>query len=141
MAAENEMYVVGFDGSEASERAADFAADAALAAGARLHFIYVIEGRGQSGKIDAQAAEDPNVDKATRIVGPALIRYRQRGLDVSQEIRRGKPGDAIKEAVVENDAAHVFIGRKATPTLADRLLGGVAASLMQNSPVAVTVVP
>ena len=134
-------YLIGFDGSEASERAADFAADVAAISGASLHFVYVIEGRGRSGRVDLTEDQEADVEQAERIAGPALIRYRERGLEVSHEIRRGKPGDALTDAVKDLPAHHVFIGRKAMPSLADRLLGGVAVTLVQHSPVAVTVVP
>ena len=38
-----DIYIVGFDGTDASERAADHAADLARASGAALHFVLVLE--------------------------------------------------------------------------------------------------
>ena len=39
----SDIYIVGFDGTEASGRAADLAADLAKTSGATLHLVLVLE--------------------------------------------------------------------------------------------------
>jgi nucleotide-binding universal stress UspA family protein len=56
-------------------------------------------------------------------------------------VRHGHAAEALSTLSVEYGAAQIFIGRRGVYRIAAMLFGSVAGSLVQISPVPVTVVP
>lgn len=141
-----DIYVVGFDGTEASERAADLAAGLATKSGAALHLVFVLEWSPYSFLTQEELAErhqrrTEELDRAAKIVDPVVTRYSGTGLAVTSEVRYGHGAEIISEIAKEKRATQIFVGRRGSRSLAERLLGGLTMTLVQISPVPVTVVP
>lgn len=141
------VFIVGFDATEAAQRATDYAAAEALRHGAHVHIVYVLQWSGHMflNALDQirhqQARRDAEREHARKLVEPVAARLAAQGLSASWEVRHGRAADAIIEIVHARHATHIFVGRKRKPSLADRLLGGVVLNLAQLSPVPVTMVP
>ena len=142
----SDIYLVGFDGTEASERAADMAADLAKKSGAALHLILVLEWSPYSFLTKQEIEErhqrrEEELVRAARIVEPLAARYEGQGITTTSEVRYGHAGEIVSQIATQMNAKQIFIGRKGARSLTERLLGGLAITLVQISPVPVTVVP
>ena len=140
-------YLVAIDGSEGSIRAAEFATDRALASKAGIVLAYVIEWSPYSFHTPDELAErhkrrEEEIERAeTTILEPVAKSVRDKGVKVTIAVHHGHPAETLVELAEENDAAQIFMGRKGHSRIASLLFGSVAGSLVQTSPVPVTVVP
>jgi nucleotide-binding universal stress UspA family protein len=138
--------LVGVDGSEASRRAADFAAARARAGKARLVVAYVIEwspytfNTPEENEVRHKRREE-EIARAEEHLAPLLTELRAAGIEVKSVVRHGHAAQALSALAVEYGAAQIFVGRRGVSTIAAMLFGSVAGSLVQISPVPVTVVP
>ncbi|CCG02182.1 universal stress protein [Blastococcus saxobsidens] len=140
--------VVGLDGSEASIRAADAAADAARHHGLRLVFACVVPWSPYSFTT-AEENERRSVEKAReeaaardRVLDPVVTRLSAAGdLDVSGIVRHGHPAETLVSVAREHDAAWITVGRVGQSRVRTLLFGSTPSSLIQLSPVPVLVVP
>ncbi len=140
------LFLVGFDGTEASVRAADFGAKRARAEGAQLHVVHVLEWSPYSFLSAQELAErhkrrQEELDRAGAIVDPLCERLREEGVDVSSEVRYGHAGDLLCKIATTRRASQIFLGRRGGSALGQRFLGSLAITLVQAAPVPVTVVP
>lgn len=139
--------VVGFDGSDASRRALDFAITRAQAQGDSIVIAHVLEWspysflspteleeRHRRRKEELQRAE-------TAILAPELKRVQSAGVPVATAMRYGHIAETLCRIANDEGAALIFIGRMGESGIAARLFGSVAATLAQVSPVPVTIVP
>jgi nucleotide-binding universal stress UspA family protein len=138
--------LVGVDGSESSRRAADFAARRAKAGGARLVVAYVIEWSPYSFNTPEENEQrhkrrEEEITRAEAHLAPLLSDLRAAGLEVEGVVRHGHAADTLSALAGEYGAAQIFIGRRGVSRIAAMLFGSVAGSLVQISPVPVTVVP
>ncbi len=141
-----DIYIVGFDGTDASERAADHAADLARASGAALHFVLVLEWSPYSFLSQEELAErhkrrEEELGRAEKVLEPVVARYSATGISVTHEVRYGHAGEIIADIATKKQAKQIVVGRQGSRKLRDRLLGGLTMALVQVSPVPVTVVP
>lgn len=141
-----DTFVVGYDGSESSKRAVTFAAARAKPAGAHLHLVQVLEWSPYSFHTPEELAErhmrrEQELDRATAILRPAIDELTKAGHTVTSEARHGHVGDLMCEIAKDKDAAQIIIGKTGGTGIASRLLGSLAITLVQASPVPVTVVP
>lgn len=139
-------YLVGFDGTDASMRAAEMASKLAEASGARVHLVYVLEWSPYSFLTKEEVAErhkrrEQELSRAAEIVEPVAKNLSQKGAQVTSEVRYGHAGELLCEIATSMDASQIFVGRRGSSSFANRLLGGLATTLVQAAPVAVTVVP
>lgn len=139
-------FIIGFDGTEACSRALDHAVEAARAQGAGLHVVHVLEWSPYSFLTTEELAErhkrrQEEVTRAEAFVEPVVERLRTGGLNVSSEVRYGHPAEIMCEVASSLGASQIVIGRKGSSTLARRIIGSLGMSLIQISPVPVTVVP
>lgn len=139
--------LVGVDGSESGRRAADFAAARARAAGARLVVAFVIEWSPYTFNTPEENEQrhkrrEEEIERATsHVLDPLVDELRASGLEVEGVVRHGHPAEVLSGLAQEHGAEQIFIGRRGTSRIAALLFGSVAGTLVQVSPVPVTVVP
>jgi nucleotide-binding universal stress UspA family protein len=140
--------VVGLDGSEASERAADAAAEAARRHGLRLVLACVVPWSPYSFTT-AEDNERRSIDKAReiaaaheRVLDPVVARLDHGdGLAVETVVRHGHPAETLVALAREYDAAWIIVGRVGQSRVRTLLFGSTPSNLIQLSPVPVLVVP
>lgn len=143
-----ESIVVGLDGSEASGRAADAAADAARRHDLRLVLACVVPWSPYSftsNEENERRAIDKKAEIAAaheRVLDPVLARLSGAG-DVAVEglVRHGHPAETLVAIARENDAAWITVGRTGQSRVRTLLFGSTPSNLIQLSPVPVLVVP
>ena len=140
--------VVGLDGSEASGRAADAAADAARHHHLRLVLVCVVpwspyafttaeenERRSIEKQREAAAAQE-------RVLDPVAARLSAAGdLQIEGVVRHGHPAETLVAVAAEHDAAWITVGRVGQSRVRTLLFGSTPSSLVQLSPLPVLVVP
>lgn len=141
-----DIMLVGVDGSESSRRAADFAAQRAKAGGARLVVAYVIEWSPYTFNTPEENEQrhkrrEEEIARAQAHLAPLLKELKAAGVEVEGVVRHGHAADTLSALAREHGAAQIFIGRRGVSSIAAMLFGSVAGSLVQISPVPVTVVP
>jgi nucleotide-binding universal stress UspA family protein len=140
-------YLVGVDGSEASHRAAAFAAQRAKASGAKLLVAHVIEWSPYSFNTPEENEErhqrrEEELERArSHIMEPQLAELRAQGIEVEGLMHHGHPAELLCSLAEEAGAAQIFIGRRGHSRMSALLFGSIAGSLVQAAPVPVTVVP
>lgn len=142
-----DMMLVGVDGSEASRRAATYAAARARASKARLVLAYVIEwspytfNTPEENEVRHKRREEEIERATTQVLDPWVAELRATGLEVDGVVRHGHAADVLSGLAGELGATQVFVGRRGQSRIAALLFGSVAGSLVQIAPVPVTVVP
>ncbi len=140
-------FVVAVDGSPGSERALGAAIDLAKMASVGLTLVHIIEWSPFSFHTPDELAErhvrrEEELDRAkSAVLGPSEIAVKAAGVSCESIVHHGKPAEALIETATECGASQIFIGRKGQSKMGTLLFGSVAGSLVQISPVAVTVVP
>ncbi len=140
-------YLVAVDGSAGSLRAAEYAADRAKASNSNITLAYVIEWSPYSFHTPEELAErhkrrEEEIERAqSTILGPVAKAVKDKGVDAEVVVKHGHPSETLAELAQEKGATQIFIGRKGESRMAALLFGSVAGSLVQTSPVPVTVVP
>lgn len=141
-----ETYVIGYDGTDAGKRAVDFAAERARTNGAKLHLVHVLEWSPYSFYTPEELAErhkrrEEELGRAHAVITPALEELTKAGVSATGEARHGHAGDLLATIAKEMNAKQIIVGRNGGTGLAGRLLGSLAITLAQASPVPVTIVP
>lgn len=93
----------------------------------------------ESGVLDDDVEEDER-ERAERIVGEATERADERGATVTTTTEEGRPAETIVAYAEDHDIDHVVMGSHGRSELSRVLLGSVASSVVERSPVPVTVV-
>ncbi|HEX6144222.1 MAG TPA: universal stress protein [Geminicoccaceae bacterium] len=142
-----EVILLGIDGSPNSERAADMAAEHARAAGRKLLVAHVIEwspytfNTPEENEVRHRRREE-EIDRAeAHVVRPIVERLRRAGVESETVVRHGHAAEMLGQLAKEHDVKQIYVGRIGQSRLRDLLFGSVAGSLVQISPVPVTVVP
>lgn len=143
-----ELLLVGVDGSASSARAAEFAAARATASAGGC--IVVAHAIAWSPFTLTTAEENERrsitrreeIDRAQQeVIAPILDRIQTGGCEVRSVVRHGHPAQTLVDLATELDAAHLIIGRTGESVLKARVFGSLPLSLVQISPIPVTVVP
>ncbi|MCC9623869.1 universal stress protein [Thalassospira sp. MA62] len=138
--------LVGFDGTDAAQRAVEFAAKRAAAEGGAVHLVFVLEWSPYSF-LSTQELEERHqrrteeLSRAETTLKPALEALSKQKIPVTSEVRYGHSGELICEIAKKINASQIILGRKGGSALGARLLGSLPLTLVQASPVPVTVVP
>lgn len=139
--------VVGFDGSDASMRALDFAIARAQAQGDNILIAHVLEWSPYSFLTATEVEErhrrrTEELQRAeTAILIPVVKRVEDAGIPCTTTLRYGHIAETLCRIAKDEGAAMVFIGRMGNSGFASRVFGSVAATLAQVSPVPVVIVP
>ncbi len=140
-------FLLAVDGSEPAARAAEFAKMRAKAGKARIVVAYVIEWSPYSFNTPEENEErhkrrEEEIAKAkSQVLDPLVASLQGEGLEVEGVVRHGNVSEVLSELASENGACQIFIGRRGLSKVKAMLFGSVAGTLVQISPVPVTVVP
>ncbi len=132
--------VVGVDGSAASSRAIQLAADEADRLGARLHAVLalppVLDRLGVASALPPQELQD-----AERLLSECLsgIQEQHPDVEVESDVVHLDPVDALMRAA--QGAGLLVLGTRGHGPVASVLLGSVSRRLLQRAPCPVAVVP
>jgi nucleotide-binding universal stress UspA family protein len=142
----SDTFVIGFDGTETSQRAVAFGAARAEKTGAKLHLVHILEWSPYSFHTPEELAErhkrrEEELERAKELVEPVVADLKAKGFDATSEVRHGHAAQLLCEIAEDRSAAQIIIGRTGESAFAARLLGSLANSLAQASPVPVTIVP
>lgn len=138
--------LVGYDGTDAAQRAVEFAGKRATAEGCAIHLVYVLEWSPYSF-LSTQELEERHqrrteeLSRAEETLKPALEALNKLKIPVTSEVRYGHSGELICKIAEDKGACQIIVGRKGGSALGARLLGSLPLTLVQASPVPVTVVP
>ncbi|MFC7323023.1 universal stress protein [Halorubrum rutilum] len=136
--------VVATDGSESVRRAVDVAVDVAARFDAEVHAVYVVdEGEVESTpdevREDLRDALDDHGEAALEAVADAAT-ARDPELDVTAEVREGRPAAEISGYAQDVDADVVAMGTRGRHGENRFLIGSVAERVVRTCPVPVLTV-
>lgn len=142
-----ETVIVGLDGSEGSRRALEFAIARAAAGRQSLLFASVIA-HSPHGFIsmdelahNAQWRNERQKECRDHVLAPAEARAGDAGVAYESRILFGDPAQELATLADDVHASGIVIGRRGLSRIKALLFGSVASSVVQVSPVPVTVVP
>ncbi len=146
--------LVAIDGSDESTAALKHAIDLADAIGGSLVAVHAVvtdvhaERQGtpvphEEERSDERLVEE-SVEQAERrgesILADAVERAADHGTELRTELLYGDPKTVIAEFAEEEGIDAIVVGHRSMPEEYERVLGSVAKSLIERSPVPVTVV-
>ncbi len=142
----SDVFVLGYDGTDSSQRAADYAGARAKAEGATVHVVYVLEWSAYSFLTPEELEErhkrrGEEISRGEEAIAPVSERLKKDGVKVTSEVRHGSAAEILIEISKKQNARQIVVGRTGSSALAERILGGLTLSLVQAAPVPVTVVP
>ncbi|MEM1049362.1 MAG: universal stress protein [Pseudomonadota bacterium] len=142
----SEIYIVGVDGTEHSQRAVDYAAARAKAANAELLLVFVLEWSPFSFHTAEELAErhkrrEEELDRANAVIQPIAQKLSASGITATTEVRHGHAGELMCQIAEEKGVAQIIVGRSGGSGFTQRLVGSLAITLAQAAPVPVTIVP
>ena len=139
--------VVGFDGSDASRRALDFAITRAQAQGDSIVIAHVLEWSPYSFLTPTEVEErhkrrTEELERAeSALMAPMVKEVTGKGVEIETVIKYGKIPDVLCTIAKTSGATQMVIGRDGESGFASRMFGSVAGALVQISPVPCTIVP
>ena len=141
------IYLVGVDGSEWSERAVERAVNLAKQTSASIQLVHVatwqefqpvmVEGITPP-MIDQKQAENELFEK---ILQPLLDKYQAESITLSAKTVWGDPVEVLHQNVKDHHACMIFVGRRGRSRFFDMLLGSVANKLAHQTGVPIVLVP
>jgi nucleotide-binding universal stress UspA family protein len=140
-------FVVGYDGSDASQRALDFAVGRVKLQGGMVVLVHVLEWSPYSFLSASELEErhkrrKEELERAEKaLISPVLNTVRAGGVEAEGVIRYGHIADTICKIAEEIDAVQIVIGRNGHTQIGSRIFGSVAGHLAQAAPVPCTIVP
>lgn len=143
----SKKFVVGFDGSEASRRALDFAVERAGLQDASVVVAHVLEWSPYSFLTPTELEErhkrrsEELARAESAIITPAVDKLKSSGVTVTSALRYGQIADTLCDIAKDEGAGQIFVGRNGVGGFAERVFGSVAGTLIQISPVPCTIVP
>lgn len=126
MAAHAKSIVVGYDGSEAAQRALDRAAD-------------LVDGYGSTLAVVTVTGRDED-DATTATLDDARERLLARHVTASYVEQVGEPADMLVEAATSRGADLLVVGRREQGALKRLVLGSVSTKVLHGAPCDVLVV-
>lgn len=140
-------FVVGYDGSSASDKAVSFAIEQAKLCSATIVVACVLEWSPYSFLTPTEIEErhkrrNEEMKRAQEaVVDPLIAKIKQSHGEVESVIRYGNIVDVLMSIAKDTEASQVFIGRTGESSFTDRVFGSVAGTLAAHCPVPVTIVP
>jgi nucleotide-binding universal stress UspA family protein len=132
--------LVGYDGSDSSRRAFQFAIELARCSGGRVRVVSVLQVTEGGGDACALLMTDSGVRRSRELLDELRVLVPCAETLVDIEITHGSPGDVLLTQVQQHGIDHVVIGHTPRGTLARWLLGSVSGDVLARARVPVTVV-
>ena len=137
--------LVGVDRSDASTRAVEYAAEEARDSNSALKLVHVINWSRYSFTTNEENASrhierKREVDSAQHDVIDPLLKGIE-DVDVSSDIRFGKPSEMLADIARDEGHDVVFVARTGDSGLREAIFGSTASRLVQHATVPVVVVP
>jgi nucleotide-binding universal stress UspA family protein len=132
--------LVGYDGSEASRRAFQFAIDMARCGNGRVRVVTVLQVTEGGADSCALMMADSGTERSRELLLELTSIVPDAGELVDIELAHGSPGDVLLNQVDEHGIDHIVIGHTERGALARWLLGSVSGNLLARAHVPVTVV-
>ena len=139
--------VVGYDGSAAGRRALDFAIERAQAQGASVLVAHILEWSPYSFLTPEELEErhkrrNEEMKRAEdAILTPVMEKLADKGIQVESLIQYGHIAEKLTQIAKETGAMQLIVGRDGQGSLAARMFGSTAGTLVQISTVPTTIVP
>lgn len=140
-------FLVAIDGSSGSDRALHTAIGLAKESGASIVIAHVIEWSPFTFHTAEELAErhkrrEEELGRARdMLLAPCERVLAEEGFTCETVVTHGHPSETLAEIARGREVRNIFIGRKGQSKIGALLFGSVAGSLIQISPVPVTVVP
>jgi nucleotide-binding universal stress UspA family protein len=135
-----EKILVGYDGSESSERALAFGLDLATRYGAQIHVLAVARPPEFAEDVETEAMVEQALRHIDGRLAPVRSRVEAAGLRGTFETAVGHPAEQIVRYAESKGIDHIVVGHRGH-TLFDRwLIGSVARQVIAYAHCAVTVV-
>ncbi|MEP7185421.1 MAG: universal stress protein [Rhodanobacter sp.] len=132
--------LVGYDGSDASRRAFQFAIDMARCGNGRVRVVTVL--RVTEGGADSCALmmTDSGPQRSQELLTELTAIVPEAAELVDIELVHGSPGDVLLSQIDQHGVDHIVIGHTERGALARWLLGSVSSNVLARAHVPVTVV-
>ena len=128
--------LVAADPDETDSSVPSYGFTLAEATGGRLHIFMVIDEPQQRDQLRAD-----HESEVRESVDSLVTKARERNIEVDGHVTTGMPAEEIVEAIDEIGVDAVVMGTKARSGLDKLVLGSVAESVIEESPVPVLTVP
>ncbi|KAB1192516.1 universal stress protein [Haloferax sp. MBLA0076] len=146
-------FVVAVDGSEAADRALDYALTMLEPLGATITIVHSVEphviveggtepvtGIGDTGdRLAAESLEDAEA-RGERILEEALEHVTEAGVEATTELLYGDPVEALPAYADDVGADGLFVGHRGISKRYEGLVGSVAKEIVERASCPVTVV-
>lgn len=140
-------YLVGVDGSEWSQRAAERAIHQAQQLDARVKLVYVLtwshalQMANEGIVVPPIEVKDEEKYAQNKIISPILDKYRALNIELSSELIWGDPVEVLLEQIKDEHVNMVFMGRRGRSRLTDLIIGSVADKLAHCAGIPIVLVP
>jgi nucleotide-binding universal stress UspA family protein len=146
-------FVVAVDGSEAANRALDYALTMVEPLGATVTIVHSVEphivmeggsqpvtGIGDTGdRLTAESLEDAEA-RGERILEQAHARATEAGVEATTELLYGSPVESLPAYADDTDADGLFVGHRGISKRYEGFVGSVAKEIVERASCPVTVV-
>lgn len=133
-----ETVLVGIDDSESAQKALEHAVELAQAVGATLHVVTVVDSQANPMKFGITEVAELHRAKTTLV--DRIANAIDDG-DLTAEIRRGDPPDALLEYASEIDADLLVVGESEAGRLESAIFDGTTEQLAKRTQIPLTIVP
>ncbi len=143
----SKIFIVGYDGSDAAQRALDFAVDRAKSQGGSIVIAHVLEWSPYTFLTPSELEErhKRRTEELARaqeaLLNPVVARLADAGVAVETELKYGHIANTLADICTNRGGDQIVIGRDGHTSLGARVFGSVASTLAQASPVPCTIVP
>jgi nucleotide-binding universal stress UspA family protein len=132
--------LVGYDGSDASRRALQFAIDLARCNQGRVRVVSVLQVTEGGADASALMMADSGTARVQELLEELAAIVPDASSLVDVELTYGSPGDVLLSQIDQHGVDHIVIGHTERGALARWLLGSVSGNVLARAHVPVTVV-
>jgi nucleotide-binding universal stress UspA family protein len=132
--------LVGYDGSDASRRAFQFAIDLARCGSSRVRVVSVLQVTEGGADSSALMMADSGTQRVKELLEELTTIAPDAASLVDVELTYGSPGDVLLSQIAQHGVDHIVIGHTERGALARWLLGSVSGNVLARAHVPVTVV-
>ncbi|HTM27822.1 MAG TPA: universal stress protein [Rhodanobacter sp.] len=132
--------LVGYDGSDASRRAFQFAIDLARCNQGRVRVVSVLQVTEGGADASALMMADSGTARVQELLEELAAIVPDASSLVDVELTYGSPGDVLLSQIDQHGVDHIVIGHTERGALARWLLGSVSGNVLARAHVPVTVV-